>query len=131
MEQHHHSLWHSSCKIFDNRKQFDTTKLTDYLGALGCQARFNDVAHPQTNDQAEAVNKSILHGLQKKLDDAKGKWADELHGFLWSLQTTEEMGTGKTPFLLAYGSDSVLPIVVVLHTHQLTTFQEKLNNVSF
>jgi len=38
--------------------------------------------HPQTNSQVEAANKSILHGLQKKLDDAKGKWTDELHGIL-------------------------------------------------
>ena len=61
--------------IFDNDRQFDTTKLTDYLSTLGCQARLTVVAHPQTNGQVEAANKSILHGLQKELDDAKGKWA--------------------------------------------------------
>ena len=67
---------------FDNGWQFNTSKLTDYLNNLGCQARFIDVAHPQTNGQAEAANKSILHGLQKKFDNAKGKWVDELHGVL-------------------------------------------------
>jgi len=40
------------------------------------------VAHPQTNGQAEAANKVIFYGLQKKLDEAKGKWADELHDVL-------------------------------------------------
>ena len=35
--------------IFDNGRQFDTSKLTDYLSSLGCQARFTAVAHPQTN----------------------------------------------------------------------------------
>ena len=68
--------------IFDNSRQFDITKLTDYLGTLGFQALFTAVAHPQINGQAEAANKSILYGLQKKHNDAKGKWADELHDVL-------------------------------------------------
>jgi len=49
--------------IFGNDRQFNTSKLTDYLSNLGCQARFMTVAHPHTNCQAEATNKSILHGL--------------------------------------------------------------------
>ena len=35
-------------------------------------------AYPQGNGQAEAVNKVILSGLKKRLDDAKGKWVEEL-----------------------------------------------------
>jgi len=49
--------------IFDNGRQFDTAKVTDYLNTLGCQAWFTAVAHPQTNGQAEATNKVILHEL--------------------------------------------------------------------
>jgi len=116
--------------IFDNGLQFDTSELTDYLSNLGCQARFTAVAHPQTNGQAEAANKSILYGLQKKLDHAKGKWVDELHDVLWYLHTIEKTATGETPFMLAYGSEAVLPIEVALQTHWLTTFQEALNNAA-
>jgi len=76
--------------IFDNGWQFGTTKIMDYVSTLGCRARFTAVTHPQTNDQAKAAHKAILHGLQKKLDDAKGKWADELYGVLWALRTTEK-----------------------------------------
>jgi len=108
--------------IFDNGRQFDTSKLTDYLSNLGCQARFTAVAHPQTNGQAKVANKSILHGLQKKLDNAKGKWVDELHGVLWYLRTTEKTATGETLFMLAYGTEAVLPVEVALHTHRLITF---------
>ena len=68
--------------IFNNRRQFDTTKITDYLRTLRCQVKFTAIAHPQTNGQTEAANKAILHGLQKKLNDAKGKWVDELHDVL-------------------------------------------------
>ena len=73
------------------------------------------------------ANKSILHGLQKKLDDAKGKWVEELYGVLWSLRTTEKTTTGETLFMLAYGSEAFLLIEISLHTYRLTTFQENLN----
>jgi len=43
------------------------------INNLGFQARFTIVADLQTNGQAEAANKSILHSLQKKLDDTEGK----------------------------------------------------------
>jgi len=59
--------------IFDNGWQFDTAKVTDCLNTLGCQAWLTAVMHSQTNGQANVVNKVILHGLQKKLDEAKGK----------------------------------------------------------
>ena len=111
--------------IFDNGQKFDTAKVTDYLRTLDCHARFTAIAHPQTNDQAEATNKVILQGLQKK-----GKWADELHGVVWSLRTTEKTTTAEMPFMLAYGSEAVLPIEVALHTHHLTMFQEELNNAT-
>ena len=86
------------------------------------------MAHRQTNGQAEATNKSILHGLQKKHDDTKGKWADKLLGILWSLCTTEKTANGETPFMLAYGPVAIFPVEVNLHTHRLTTFQKELNN---
>ena len=112
------------------RDRFDTNRITDYPNTLGCHSRFTAVAHPQTNGQAEAANKFILHDLQKKLVNDKGKWADELHSVLWSLRTTENTATGETPFMLAYGFEVVLPVKVTLHTHRLATFQEELNNAA-
>ena len=116
--------------IFDNGQQFDTSKIMDYPGSLGCQARFIAVAQPQTNSQAEVANKTVLHGVQKKLDDAKGKWVDKLHGILWALCTTEKIATGETPFMLAYGSEAVLLVEVALHIYHLITFHEDLNNAT-
>ena len=76
--------------ILDIECQFDTTRVTDYLGTFGYQAWFTTVAHPQTNGQADAANKVILHGLQKRLDEAEDKWANELHGVPWLLRTTKK-----------------------------------------
>ena len=116
--------------IYDNGCQFDTMKVTDYLSTLGCQARFTVVGHPQTNSKAEVANKVILHGLQKKLDEAKGKWVDEPHGVLWLLRTTKKTATGEAPFILSYGSEAAFPVEVALRTHRLTTLQEDLNNAA-
>ena len=114
----------------NNGHQFDRAKVTDYLSTLGCQARFTVVAHPQTNGQVEAANKVILYTLQKKLDEAKGQQAEELHGTLWSIHTIGKTAIGETPIMLAYRSEVIQPIEHALHTHRLSTFQEELNNVA-
>ncbi|RDX88248.1 hypothetical protein CR513_30186, partial [Mucuna pruriens] len=44
--------------------------------------------HPQTNGQAEAANKVILKGLRRRLEEAKGRWVEELPQVLWSYHTT-------------------------------------------
>ena len=40
--------------------------------------RYSTPAYPQGNGQAKTVNKVIVSGLKKRLDDAKGKWVEEL-----------------------------------------------------
>jgi len=67
---------------------------------------------------------------RKKLDHAKGKWADKLHAILWNLRTEEKTATGETSFMLTYSSEVVLPVELALHTHRLTSFQETLNNAA-
>ena len=49
-----------------------------YCCDIGIKNRYSTPAYPQRNGQAEAVNKVIVNGLKKKLDDAKGKWVEEL-----------------------------------------------------
>ena len=45
------------------------------------------------------TNKTLLSALKKQLEKAKGKWVEEL------LRRT----IGNTPFVLAYGTDAVIP----------------------
>ena len=65
---------------------------------------YSTPAYPQSNGQAEAVNKTILNGLKKRLDGAKGRWAEELSNMLWAYRTTPRRSTGETPFSLMYGA---------------------------
>ena len=64
--------------ISDNDLQFDRMMFRKYCGELGITNRYSTPAYPQGNGQAEAINKVIVSGLKKRLDDAKGKWVEEL-----------------------------------------------------
>ena len=64
--------------ISDNGLQFDSKIFRNYCGKLGITNRYYTPAYPRGNGQAEDVNKVILSGLNKRLDDAKGKWVEEL-----------------------------------------------------
>ncbi|XP_028058479.1 uncharacterized protein LOC114262317 [Camellia sinensis] len=85
-------------------------------------------AYPQSNGQAEASNKTILDGLKKRLEKAKGKWAEELPNVLWAYRTTPRQSTGETPFALAYGMEAVIPLEICMPTIRSKSFQPNLNN---
>ncbi|XP_020970102.1 uncharacterized protein LOC110268349 [Arachis ipaensis] len=71
--------------ISDNGTQFADTKFKEFLNGLRISHHFSSVEHPQTNGQVESANKIIVKGLKKRLDEAKGLWADELRSVLWSI----------------------------------------------
>ena len=64
--------------ISDNGLQIDSKMFRKYCGELGITNRYSTPAYLQGNGQAEAVNKVIINGLKKRLDNAKGKWVEEL-----------------------------------------------------
>ena len=59
--------------ISDNGLQFDSKTFRRYYCDLGITNTYSTSAYPQGNGQAEAVNKVMVNGLKKRLDDAKGK----------------------------------------------------------
>ena len=90
--------------ISDNGLQFDSKMFRRYCGKLGITNRYSTLTYPQGNGQAEAVNKVIVSELKKRLDDAKGKWGEELPHVLWTYRTTPRRSTGETPFSMTYGA---------------------------
>ena len=90
--------------VSDNGLQFDSKMFRKYYGELGITNRYSTPAYPQGNGQAEVVNKVIVSGLKKRLDDAKGKWVEELPHVLWTYRTTPCKSTGETPFSMTYGA---------------------------
>jgi transposase InsO family protein len=90
--------------ISDNGTQFTSKPFTKYCSELGIKNVYNSPAYPLSNGQAEASNKTVLDGIKKRLEDAKGRWVEELPNVLWTFRTTPRRSTGETPFSLAYGS---------------------------
>ena len=64
--------------ILDNDLQFDSKSFRRYCCDLGIMNIYSTPAYPQGNGQADAVNRIIVNELKKRLDDAKGKWVEEL-----------------------------------------------------
>ena len=45
---------------------------------MGIKNKYSTLTYPQGNRQAKATNKVIMDRLKKRLEEAKGKWVDEL-----------------------------------------------------
>ncbi|KAL5572098.1 hypothetical protein UlMin_021695 [Ulmus minor] len=74
--------------VSDHGTQFENEKLQSICDRLGIKKIFSSPAHPKSNGQVEAVNKTIKQTLKKKLEKSKGAWVDELPLVLWSYRTS-------------------------------------------
>ncbi|XP_074323006.1 uncharacterized protein LOC141659959 [Apium graveolens] len=96
--------------VSDNGPQFVGSDFEAYLKELRIKHKRASVAYPQGNGQVEVTNRTILRGLEKRLEESKKTWPDELPKVLWSYRTTPRTGTNETPFKLAYGTEARIPI---------------------
>ena len=96
--------------ILDNGLQFDSKIFRRYCCVLGITNRYSTPTYPQGNGQAKAVNKVIVNGLKKRLDDVKGKWVEELLHVLWTCRTTPSRSTRETTFSMTYGAEAIIPL---------------------
>ena len=108
--------------ISDNGLQFDSKVFRRYCCGLGITNRYSTPTYPQGNEQAETVNKVIVNGLKKRLDDVKGRWVEELPHVLWTYRTTPCQSTGETPFSMTYGAEAVTPLETSFLTLRTSTF---------
>jgi hypothetical protein len=113
--------------ISDNGTQFEGKVFKGFCSDLGIRNFFSTPGYPQANGQAEVSNKVILDGIKKRLEEAKGKWVEELPSVLWTHRTTHRRSTGETPFALAYGVEAVIPLEVGLPTTRTTEFDAEQN----
>ena len=69
-----------------------------------------------------------MNGHKKRLDDAKGKWVEELPHVLWTYRTTPRRSTGETPFSMTYGAETVIPLETSFPTLRTSSFNLSNNN---
>ena len=69
-----------------------------------------------------------MNGLKKRLDDAKGKWVEELSHVLWTYQTMPRRSTGETPFSMTYGAEAIIPLEIGFPTLRTSSFDPSNND---
>ena len=114
--------------ISNNGLQFDSKTFRIYCSDMGIKNRYSTPAYPQGNGQTEVVNKVIVNGLKKRLDDAKGRWVEELPHVFWTYRTTPRKSTGETLFSMTYGAEAVIPLENGFPTMRTSAFTSDGNS---
>ena len=116
-----HSSWTTDCSLI-------TRSSKRYCCDLGITNRYSTSAYPQGNRHDEAINKVIVNGLKKRLDDAKEKWVEELSHILWTYRTTPRRSTWETPFSMTYGVEAIIPLEIGFPMLRISSFTLSNNN---
>ncbi|XP_015959264.1 uncharacterized protein LOC107483157 [Arachis duranensis] len=82
---------------------------------------------PIASGQAEAANRVVLQAIKRKLDNAKGEWAELIPKILWSYNITVHNTTGETPFKLVCGSEALIPVEIGVPTLRAKLYNEQQN----
>ena len=69
-----------------------------------------------------------MSGPKKRLNDAKGKWVEELPHVLWTYMITPRRSTRETPFSMSYGAEAVIPLEIGFPTLRTNSFTLSSND---
>ena len=99
--------------------------------------RFFLVAHkkltpyyPQANGQAESTNKQLVRILTKMFNAHRIDWDVKLSAALWAYRTAFKVGTGLTPFKLAFGFEAITPVEHVVPSLRMLIVDRLLSEES-
>jgi len=98
--------------VSDNGTQFASQQLRKLCADVGIKQVFASVEHHQTKGQVESANRILLRGLKRRIEKAKGTWAEEVPKIVWAYHTTPQTSTMETSFSLVYGSDAMIPVEI-------------------
>jgi len=70
----------------------------------------------------------VVRGLKRRLDKAKGTWAEEVPRIVWAYHTTPQSTTRETPFSLVYGSDTMIPVEIQENSPRFQNFVVEESN---
>lgn len=106
--------------VTDNGLQFTNNNIKVLYNNWGIKLTFATSRHPQSKRQAESTNKMAINMLNMHLENAWGRWVNELPWFMWAYQTTTKVATRETPYSLVYIMEAVLLTEVNI---TMTTFE--------
>ena len=114
--------------VSDNSTHFASQQLGKLCSDVGIKQVFASVEHPQTNGQMESANRILLRGLKRRLEKAKGAWAEEVPRIVWAYHTTPQTSTMETPFSLVYGSNAMIPVEIHESSPRFQSFVAEESN---
>nr|XP_033511820.1 uncharacterized protein LOC117276600 [Nicotiana tomentosiformis] len=112
----------------DNGPQVIGSKVTKFSEGLTIKQITSSPYHPSANGQSESTNNIIIQNLKKKLEDAKGKWPDELLSVLWPYRIMTKSSTCEMPFSLVYAVEALIPMEIGEPTIRYSRANEEANN---
>jgi len=83
---------------------------------------------PRQTDRSSRPIEFCSGGLKRRLDKAKGTWAEEVPRIVWAYHTTSQSITRETPFSLLYGSDAMIPVEIQENSLRFLNFVVKESN---
>ena len=69
-----------------------------------------------------------MNRLKRRLECAKGKWAEELPNVLWAYRTIPRRSIGETLFSLSYGVEAIIPVEINLYNARVSGFNPTKNS---
>ncbi|KAD0423210.1 hypothetical protein E3N88_44288 [Mikania micrantha] len=69
----------------------------------------------------ERVNRSLVEGLKKRLEETGSSWVDELPSVLWAYRTMPKTSNGESPFRLTYRSEAMIPAEIGSPSQRVTS----------
>ncbi|KAM6556779.1 hypothetical protein CsatB_003798 [Cannabis sativa] len=113
--------------VSGNGKQFECEEFTNFYNQHRVIKSFSAVARPQTNGQAEVVNKILKVTLKKKMLACKNNSPEELPKVLWAYRTTPRTTTGHSAFSMAYHCEAMVPVESLFPSHRRMTYDRVTN----
>ena len=96
--------------ITDGGAHFCNKVVDSILGKYGVRHRTSLAYHPQTNGQAEILNREIKSILKKTVNSSKKDWAKKIDDALRAYRKVFKTPLGMSPFRLVYGKACHLPV---------------------
>ncbi|GAV67619.1 hypothetical protein CFOL_v3_11124 [Cephalotus follicularis] len=73
------------------------------------------------------INREIISGLKKCLEDNKGRWTEELPSVLWAYRTTPWTTTIESPYSLCFETEAMIPVEIGVQSPRVVHFTEDNN----
>ena len=89
--------------ISDEGSHFCNKLFASLLSKYGVKHGVSLAYHPQSNGQAEVLNREIKKILEKKVNVIRKDWAKKINDSLWAYQIAFKTPMGMSPYQIVYG----------------------------